>query len=82
MLTFGILRRAKDRPNEIVHEFDADEIYAKLLGGIHENLPELPKKRRFRKAPRGWTKAEISVAFLKSWSLLEKHAKRTTLRIP
>ena len=81
MLGFGIFRRLKDKHGELLVEFDADEVYVRLLERIHSNLPPLPAKRRLHATPRGWTKAELSIAFQKAWADEVRHLKSETIRI-
>jgi len=82
MLNFGIFRRLADKHGELLLEFEEDEVMVRLMERIQCNLPELPAKRRFYHAkPRGWTGAEISLAFQKAWIDVVKLLKDETVRI-
>lgn len=82
MLNFGIFRRMKDKHGELLLEFDDDEVSGRLMERMQHHLPKLPEKARFyHEKPRGWTRAEISKAFLSAWNDVVNMLKSETIRI-
>ena len=74
MLRFAILKQMEDGPDEVMLEYNANQILTRLQAQVRENLVEKFLKKKF-------SKEEVRIAVDKAFKGLVAEFKKGTVRI-